>query len=495
MTTAMNLKSRETFPSDPLSLPPYLQELVHQGAHIYEVGGPVRDRLLQRETKDHDILVRNLSLDKIRRTLQRFGEVFLVGKSFGVLKFRPKDGPDIEYDVVLPRIEKSTGPGHKEFEVLYDPSLPVEQDLSRRDFTINAMAYDYAANELIDPFGGRQDLEKRTLRQVKPESFQEDPLRLLRAVQFAARLHLKIEKKTRAAMETYAPLIETVSAERITMEMAKLLTAPKPSLGLCLMRDTNLLKYVFPELHKTVGVEQGRKLKNDDVFMHTMRVLDASRQDKAIPYAGNMELMLAALFHDIGKPQTKRFDKKKQRITFYGHQTVSRKLAEKRMRQLKMTTMGIKPKNVAVLVENHMFQAKSFFSEKAIRRFIRQIGEDLILKLVDLRIADNRGGKYPEGIRGVQKLRRRIAEELERQPALTTADLAIDGHDLMTLGVPEGPEIGHILRNLVEVVLDEPSQNEKETLLRIVRDTLGYGNRGENNERSSEKGPATRAQG
>ena len=123
-----------------------------------------------------------------------------------------------------------------------------------------------------------------------------------------------------------------------------------------------------------------------------------------------------------------------------------------------------------------MFQAKSFFSDKAIRRFIRHVGEELVLKLVDLRIADNRGGKYPEGIRGVQKLRKKIEEELASRPPLTVQDLAISGHDLMELGIAEGPEIGQVMRNLLEVCLDDPTVNTREALLHMVKETLGYGN-------------------
>jgi tRNA nucleotidyltransferase (CCA-adding enzyme) len=482
MISENNLKLKVISHFKEESLPSHLQDIIMKGGEVYEVGGPIRDRLLGRPTKDNDILVRHLSIKQLSTILKKHGEVILVGKSFGILKFRSKEAPHIEYDIALPRKERSTGVGHRDFEISFDPELPVEEDLKRRDFTINAMAFEYTSDSLIDPFGGCADLRKRLLRQVQANSFVEDPLRLLRAVQFAARMNLTIEEKTWQSMKQHASLIESVSPERITLEIAKLLLAPKPSIGFCIMRDTGLLRYVFPELHETVGVEQGRKLKNDDVFLHTMRVLDATRDDEAISNSCDMELMLAALFHDIGKPQTKRFNKKKEHVTFFGHNTVSRRLAEKRMRQLKMTTLGIKLKNVGDLIEHHMFQAKSFFTEKAIRRFIRSIGEDLVLKLIDLRIADNRGGKYPEGIRGVQRLRKRVAEELESKPAIAVSDLAISGHDLMELGISEGPEMGHILRNLLEVVIDNPEKNQKDTLLLIVGDTLGYGTRKKEHE-------------
>lgn len=475
MTSAKNSISSKTSTSKDWGFPSYLQDIVDQGGEVYEVGGPVRDHLLDRPRKDHDLLIRLIPINKLRSLLKKHGDVHLVGRSFGVIKFYPHEVSGLEYDIALPRRETSTGVGHRDFEVDFDPALPVEEDLKRRDFTINAMALNYATGHIIDPFGGQEDLESRILRQVQPVAFDEDPLRLLRAVQFAARLHLEIEPETWEAMKTHAALIKTVSAERISEEIAKLFTAPKPSVGFCIMRDTGLLEHIFPELHKTVGVEQGQKLKNDDVFMHTMRVLDASRHDDAIPYAGDLELMIAALFHDVGKPQTKRYDKKKDRLTFYGHQSLSRKFAERRMKDLKMTTLGINPKNVSQMVEHHMFQAKSFFSDKAIRRFIRTVGEDLILKLVDLRIADNRGGKYPEGIRGVLKLRKKIQEELEKKPPFTIKDLALNGNDLIQLGIEEGPELGAVLTNLAEIVIDDPEQNTREQLLKIVRETLGYG--------------------
>lgn len=491
MTLANNSKLRAIFHFKDPSLPTYLASLIEEGGEVYEVGGPVRDRLLKRHTKDHDILVRKLPFKKIRDILKSYGDVFLVGKSFGILKFRSRDMPEVEYDIALPRKERSTGLGHRDFEISFDPDLSIEEDLKRRDFTVNAMAFEYASGHLIDPFGGLADLSKHILRQVQDNSFLEDPLRLMRAVQFAARLNLKIEEQTLKTMQENASLIETISPERITMEIAKLLSAKKPSIGFCIMRDTGLLQYVFPELKKTVGVKQGQKLENDDVFTHTMRVLDATGHDDAIPNAGDLELMLAALFHDVGKPTTKRVDKEKPGITFYGHHLVSRRIAEKRMRSLKMTTMGIHPKNVTKLIEHHMFQAKAFFTDKAIRRFIRTMGEDLILKLVDLRIADNRGGKYPEGIRGVLRLRRRIEEELASKPAISISDLTLNGHDLMDLGIPEGPEIGHILRNLLEVVIDDPEKNKKEILMGIVRDTLGYGEKEKEGEGFPKKGQKT----
>ena len=458
----------------------FVEELYRAGGKVYEVGGTIRDRLLGLEHKDRDLLVCGVPFERLTTILRRLGEVFTVGKSFGVIKFYPREEKELCFDVALPRKEISTGIGHRDFEVDFDPSLPVEVDLARRDFTINAMARELFSDRLIDPFHGEEDLKAKILRMVSPKAFEEDPLRLMRGVQFAARFNLEIEPKTFEAMQKSAPLIKTVSPERISEELKKLFIAEKPSLGFVWMEKIGLLKEVFPEIAENVGVEQGNKFHKDDVFMHTMRVLDASRKDVAIPHSGDLELMLAALFHDVGKARTKRFDKEKNRLTFYGHQLISKRMARQRMSALKMTTMGINPDNVAHLVEHHMFQTKAYFSDRAIRRFVNKIGPEHILKLVDLRLADNRGGKYPEGIKGVLRLRKKIAEEMEKKTPFSVRDLAIKGGDIIALGVSEGPEVGKILKDLVEVVLDDPEMNTQEKLTEIVKKKLA-------NEKSEKK--------
>ncbi len=452
------------------SIPGFVKDLLKAGAKVYEVGGSVRDALMGRTVKDRDLLVAKLSLEELTKRLNRHGQVHPVGKSFGVLKFYPSDGSqETGYDIALPRKEVSTGVGHRDFKVDYDPNLPVEIDLSRRDFTVNAMARDLATGALIDPFDGEKDLKNLLLRKVSDKAFEEDPLRILRGIQFAARFGLTIDPETFSSMKAHAALIASVSGERVAEEIRKLLLAEKPSAGFILMRDIGVLKPLFPELAENVGVEQGNKLLNDDVFMHTMRVLDASRKDNAIPYAGDLELMLSALFHDVGKARTKGFDHEKNRMTFYGHQILSKRMAKKRMNALKMTTLGINPENIASLVEHHMFQTKFFFNDRSIRRFINKVGPDLILKLVDLRIADNRGGKYPEGIKGVLRLRKKIQDELERKTPFSVKDLALNGRDLMDMGIPEGPEVGKMLKALLEVILDDPEKNTREILTDVVQ--------------------------
>ncbi len=447
---------------------PYIQALIAAGADLYEVGGPVRDRLMGRTSKDRDLLCRKLSPETIVKTLRPFGKVATVGKSFGVIKFTPRHEPAFEIDIALPRREHSTGVGHRDFDVCFDPELSVEEDLGRRDFTINAMALRLADGTIIDPHGGRKDLADGVLRQVFDRAFEEDPLRLVRAIQFTARFGLTIEASTWEAMQRHAPLIGTVSSERISMELTKLMQAPKPSVGFTLMRDCGLLEGILPELSALVGIEQDKQ-PGDDVFAHTMRVLDAARSDEAIEGRGNLELVFAALLHDIGKKRTARYHAPSKRVVFFGHQIVSQRLARRWMERMKLTSSGIDTKEILTLIEHHMFETKAHYTDRAIRRFVAKIGPERIEKLIDLRIADNRGGKHPNGIKGVLRLRRRIREEMAKKPPFGPKDLAVNGSDLMELGLAEGPAIGIVLHALVECVLDEPERNTRDELLALAR--------------------------
>jgi len=441
------------------------------GGDLYEVGGPVRDRLLGKTVKDHDILCRNLSMKQITSTLAPYGKVAAVGKSFGVIKFFPHRASNLSIDIALPRKECSTGTGHRDFDVDFDPSISVEEDLGRRDFTINAMAMSLSDDRIIDPYDGRLDLENRVLRMVFPGAFSEDPLRLVRAIQFTARLGLTIETETWKSMCKNAALIGTVSSERISMEIIKLMDAPRPSVGFDLMFESGLLQHVLPELVAIKGIEQDKQ-PGEDVYDHTMRVLDAARSDPNVEHRGDMVLLFAALLHDIGKARTARHHPEAKRIVFFGHQIVSARLARRWMNRMKLTSSGIDTESVLKLIENHMFETKSFYTDRAIRRFISKIGKEIIFKLMDMRLSDNRGGKHPHGIKGVQKLRKRIRDEIAKKPPFGPGDLAINGHDLITMGLAEGPAIGRILKALVEIVLDDPALNERDKLLALTQKIL-----------------------
>ena len=237
-----------------IALLPFVQALQREGGRVYTVGGTVRDELLGHARKDLDLLVTGLPQQTLIRCLRSYGRVQLTGRAFGVIKFLPRqwEGPPI--DVALPRTEVSTGVGHRDFEVTFDHTLPIDVDLGRRDFTINAMATDLADGRLLDPFGGAHDLTQRLLRQVSDAAFPEDPLRMLRGVQLATRFGLEVEPRTRQAMCDHAAAITTVAPERIAEELRKLFQAPAPSHGFRLMHDVGLLRHVLPEIDDLLGV-------------------------------------------------------------------------------------------------------------------------------------------------------------------------------------------------------------------------------------------------
>lgn len=436
-----------------------IAEAVLKKGNLYEVGGAVRDRLLgiPRAQKDTDYLVTGIPLTELVALLKKFGYVDLVGRFFGVIKFTDKE-TGITFDISLPRKEKSTGVGHKDFEVDFDPSLPVETDLGRRDFTINAMAFDVAKQELIDPFGGRADIKTKLVRQVFPQAFEEDPLRMLRAVQFASRFNFEIEPKTWEHLVASAKQIETVSAERIAEELNKMiLLSPKPSVGFKLMEKSGLLKILLPELAEGVGVSQPGGYHRWEVFEHSLYVVDAAPPKLAVRWA--------ALLHDVAKPRTKV--ETEDGATFYGHEKLGSKMTKQILRRLKYSNDFID--QVFLLVDKHMFTTQ--VTDKGLRRLIRKVGPELVFDLLDLRRADvvgqGMGGKTDD----VDELETRIKAELEKKPPFSVRDLAVSGHDVMEhLQIPAGPAVGKVLNYLLEQVLDDPSLNEKNTLLKLAND-------------------------
>ncbi|MFH1357463.1 MAG: CCA tRNA nucleotidyltransferase [bacterium] len=448
----------------------FIQKIIDAGGVPYLVGGCVRDQLLQRAIKDFDIVVRLIDLPDLIAVLKTCGHYNQVGKAFGVIKFIPKENPELEIDVALPRKEFSTGLGHKDFQVQSDPTLSLDIDLGRRDFTINAMARSLQDDDLVDPYLGAQDLKQKLIKTVFPNSFVEDPLRMLRAVQFAARFDFTIDPQTQEEMKQHAALIKTVSPERIVIEINKLFDAKTPSTGFHIMRDTELLPLVFPDIERLIGVKQPKK-ENEDVFDHTMRVLDATQNAEEIETIGDKQLMYTALFHDTGKPKTRREDEKTGDISFYNHQLISAGIAGRWFREYKATSAGISPKKICHLIKHHMFETTHFNNnDKALRRFISKVGVKNIFDLIDFRIADKKGGRFPKKVYGILQLRENIRKEMAKKPPFTGKDLALNGHDIMELGFTAGPIIGDIQRFLVDKVLDDPELNTKEGLARLIEE-------------------------
>lgn len=338
----------------------------------------------------------------------------------------------------------------------------VNADLARRDFTVNAMAWDPIAGHEVDPFGGRADLAARLLRAVGDPAvrFREDGLRPVRAARFAATLEFEIEEKTRAALGESRGQVERVAAERIRDELIKMLGAPRPSKGLEVLRGAGLLAWILPELFACVAVPQNR-YHAYDVYFHTLFATDAAP-------SGKPAVRLAALFHDVGKPLT-RAEKENGDATFYNHQFESARLAEEAMTRLKFGRDTIQ--QVVHLVRHHMFDYRPEWTDATVRRFVRTVGAENVADLFDLRIADNLGNGIKTGFpHYLGELSDRIAKVIAAEEALTLRDLKVDGADVMhELGLPPGPEVGRVLERLLEDVLEDPSLNVRERLIARMR--------------------------
>lgn len=425
---------------------------------IYEVGGTVRDKYISPilPDKDKDYLVTGIPMEDLCSLLRNFGKVDLVGKSFGVIKFLPYEKYDGEgvFDIALPRKEYSTGLGHKDFKVEFDHNLRVEDDLSRRDFTINAMAEDLATKELIDPLNGRKDIKKRLICITHPNSFKDDPLRMLRAVQFAARFEFELEEKTYLSLCENVDLISTVSAERIQEELNKLLLKAKyPSTGFRLMQRTGLLKKILPELEVGVRVDQPGGYHANDVFEHSIQTVDYAPRELVI--------RLSSLFHDISKPECRELTE--DGSTFYGHDKKGARVTKRILERLRYSNEVTE--KVTLLVDKHMFTTG--VTDKGVRRLIRKMGQELVFSLLDLRRADVVAQGKGGNTRDVDELEEKIRLELEKKPPFGLKDLDVNGNDIMNkFNLPPSPLIGQILNHLLEMVLDDPDLNKKERLLK-----------------------------
>jgi tRNA nucleotidyltransferase/poly(A) polymerase len=424
---------------------------------LYLVGGTVREILRGggAGSVDEDYLAAGIEYDDLVSRLERFGSVNLVGKSFGVIKFTPPSQRTV--DVSLPRTEFSTGIAHRDFSVRFDPRLPVEKDLERRDFTVNSMALHLGTRILVDPLGGWADLEKRLIKVNRRDSFLEDPLRILRGVQLMARLDFAVEEETRADMRKNAAMLESVSAERVRDELNKLLElADEPSRGFIFMHEEGILPFVLPELETTFGEEQN-EFHPDDVFMHSLKSCDRARPA--------LHLRWSALLHDIGKKEMKQVVD--GRTVFYRHEEASARDADAILERLRCPREL--RKKVVSLVVHHMFNITDDWSDAAVRRFIVRAGRENLEDLLALREADGLSRGDDAVIAQNASIRVRFDRVLASEAAFKIKDLAIGGADVMNaLGIGEGPEVGKILRKLFEAVLENPEDNTRERLLSLV---------------------------
>jgi putative nucleotidyltransferase with HDIG domain len=457
--------SRETsaFPSD-ADVDRRLAVALPRGS-LYAVGGRVRDQLRQEAgqevaaSSDLDYLVAGITTEGLLECLQPLGRVDVVGAAFAVVKLT-LDGRTV--DIALPRRERSVGSGHREFEVQTGPDVSVEDDLARRDFRINMMARAIPAGTLVDPYGGAHDVVHRRIDLLRAEAFEEDPLRMLRAAQFAARLEYVPTPQTRAAMARCAHLASTVSPERIADELTKLLVkAPQPSIGLELLRETGVLAEFWPELAEGFGVEQN-EWHAYDVWHHAMATVDATPP-------GDLTLRLAALLHDVGKPRTK------DGPHFYRHEAVGAEMAVAMLSRLRFSNDVIA--DVSQLVAQHMFAADPDLSDAAVRRFIRRVGLERMDRLFAVRRADVTGSGLPKRGDHNERFANRVWAEVARKPAFSVTDLHVRGRDVIDAMVRRGlvdenfrgdARVGEALHWLFEQVTDVPERNERSSLLLLL---------------------------
>jgi tRNA nucleotidyltransferase (CCA-adding enzyme) len=380
-----------------------------------------------------------------------------------------------------PRKEVSTGPGRHDFEIVADASLSVEDDMRRRDFTVNAMARRLATGELVDPLHGKKDLERHVLRTVSPTSFAEDPLRLVRALRFVSQLDFDPDDSTLRQMHDEAASVKLVSGERIggglaadgLGELSKLLLGTHPAKALRLARDTGVLVELLPEFERAIGFDQESRYHSLTVDEHTFAVVQAAADEG---YA--LPVRLAAVFHDLGKPHV-AWRGTDGRLHYYAkhgfadrsHEQVGCELAREAL--LRLRYPNALRDRVVRIVRYHMFQVGKGDALRA-RRFLAKHGDELAFQLVDHKDADYRGKPGPDGlgppVEDLEKLarfRKRLATE-RRQPH-RLSDLAIDGTDLIELGLRPGPELGRVLRDLLHDVVEDPALNTRDALLTRAR--------------------------
>ncbi len=430
-----------------------LEKLKSAGFEAYIVGGCVRDFLLGHEPKDWDVTT-NAKPEEIQKV---FPDSFYENTFLTVTVKMP----GMEVEVTTYRSEAKYSDKRHPDAVEYAKTL--EEDLSRRDFTVNAMAIDHEAwnmkhgTGVIDPFGGQEDLKKKIIRTVgnANDRFGEDALRMLRAVRFAAVLDFTIEEKTAEAIKKNSLWIDAVSKERIRDEFVKMVMSLRAADGVELLREFGLLKIIIPELQENVGVGQN-KHHIYDCYEHALKALEYTAKKKF-----SLHVRLAALLHDVGKPRVKMGEGKES--TFYNHEMIGARLAFQILQRLKFSNNDVNA--VVNLVRHHMFYYNvDEVTESSVRRLVKKVGPENMEALLQVREADRIGSGVPKAEPYKLRHLKYIIEKVSKDP-ISVKMLAIDGKDVMdVLGIAPGPKIGQILDALLGHVLDDPSKNTAEFL-------------------------------
>jgi tRNA nucleotidyltransferase (CCA-adding enzyme) len=450
----------------------------------YLVGGAVRDELLGKESKDADFLVPGVDADGLRERLAPHGKVedlVVAGRLVG-MRLYPRD-PEVRalapkgIEFAPPRRERSTGPGRHDFEIVVDPEAAVEDDMARRDFTVNAIARRLADDSLVDPFHGRRDLEHGVLRTVSEHSFAEDPLRLVRGLRLVSQLGLEPDETTLRQMHDEAGSVKLISGERVggglaadgMGELSKLLLGREPARALRLARDTGVLVALLPEFEPAIGFDQESRYHELTLDEHTFAVVQA-----AADAGRSLAVRLAALLHDLGKPVVS-WRGNDGRLHFYGrskgdpnHEQVGAELAGRALRRLRYPN-DLRSRVVRI-VRHHMLDIGKGDALRA-RKLLAKHGEGLAFDLVDHKEADLRG--KPDSERELAELARfREVLGRERSSPHRLRDLAVNGADLIELGYRPGPDLGRALDRLLHEVVGDPSLNRRDWLLTRARELL-----------------------
>jgi len=447
-----------------------VQVLKDAGFEAYLVGGCVRDLLLHVKPKDWDITT-NAKPEQIQAL---FPKTVYENKFGTVAVINDIDDPSLKVVEITPyRLETKYSDKRHPDEVRFTRNI--KDDLKRRDFTINAMAMSVVSNqlsavsyEIIDLFNGQKDLKDKIIRVVgKPEErFNEDALRILRAIRFVTELstkkgkpvsYWKVTRETQNAIKKQAHLLEMISKERIRDEFVKIIMSDSPVKGIEMMHELGILKYVIPELEEGIGIEQNKAHKFN-IWEHNLRALDHAAGKK-----WPLEIRLASLLHDIGKPASRRWSEEKKDWTFYGHEIIGAKMSIRILSRLRFPKRTIEL--IAKLVRYHLFFSDTEqITLSAVRRTVRNMGPENIWDLMKVRFCDRIGMGRPKETPYRLRKYESMIEEAMRTP-LSVGMLKIDGNKIMELlHVKPGPKIGFILHALLEEVLDDPSKNTEDWL-------------------------------
>jgi tRNA nucleotidyltransferase (CCA-adding enzyme) len=439
-----------------------------KGGKVYQVGGSVRDELAGVKPKDIDYVVSGIPHKELGQILSERGKLGIEKK--GVFKFKDnlvdQKEPD---DIVLPRREKATGGGkHLDFDIEYDHTMPIEEDLGRRDFTVNAIAKDVKTGRIIDPFNGRKDLQDHIIRLVNDDAFKDDPLRVLRAGQFASRMNAEIEPHTKEQMTKYKTVISKEPQERIAEELRKGFgKGQHPEKMFDAFIETGVLQEIIPETKQIVNYEQNNKHHQHTLDKHTREVIASIGQlTSKRPKGDRFVFGMAALLHDIGKPAVAKETEKGRQ--FVGHPEESAKQAQKIVDRLKLSTN--EKKRILFMVENHDTFADNSLSDKKLRNIIDQFGLKNINDLMVFRKADSVGHgtkTLPEINHEIREIANRV--KVQAKKTYSIKDLAIKPLELINVyKISPGKEIGEIQTNMHKAVITNPSLNNRKDLMQFI---------------------------